>query len=110
MRRPYSPYIPRHPDELRDKLAAILLSAPKCEDESQFFAGKNVHTEFAAVDESLNLLRADLGDDLFKALAVRAGRAKGLFLADPDDSSGQSDLGREIILEMEYLLRTQTGT
>lgn len=112
MPRPYSPYIPQGKSELMDKLASIMLSAPRCEDDSGYFPGKNIDTEFFALNEGLRLIRKRLGEEKYEALISMSARMRAYFEADPQDEKGETQKGRELIHEMRDLLmgRTQTET
>ncbi len=104
MPRPYSPYIPRGKSEIMDKLASLMLSAPLCEDESGYFPGLNINTEFFALNEGLRLIRKRLGETKYEKLVSLSARMRAHFEADPKDETGETQKGRELIHEMEDLL------
>jgi hypothetical protein len=112
MPRPYSPYIPQGTSELMDKLAFIMLSSPTFVDTTGYFPERNVETTFFALNEGLRLIRKRLGEEKYEALASLSARMRAHFEADPEDVTGETQKGRELIHEMEDLLmgRTRTAT
>lgn len=104
MPRHYEPYIAQNIGELWDKLGSIMLAAPRFEDTSGYFLGMSLQTEFAGLDQSLNVLRPMLGDVRYAKLAELSARMRLLFEADPEDETDDSQAGRDLILEMEDTL------
>lgn len=104
MPRPYSPYIPEGKSEIMDKLASMMLSKPTFEDDSGYFPGKNINTEFYALNEALRLIKNRLGEEQYQTLKAMSDRMRALFEADPDENSDEVRAGRAIILEMRDLI------
>jgi hypothetical protein len=104
MPKPYTPYIPQGKSEIMDKLASLMLSKPPFEDDSGYFPGKNIDTEFFALNEGLRLIQQRLGEERYQALRAMSDRMRMLFDASPDGESDELDAGRAIILDMRELL------
>jgi len=105
MTRQYKPYIAQTVGDLMDEFASMMFSSPKFEDDSGYFPGMSIDTEFLALNEGLKNLRRRLGDDRYQRLVALSGRMRAHFEADPDDKTGESIRGREIILEMRDILQ-----
>lgn len=103
----YIPYIPQTISELRDLLADILFGAPTFKDRTGYFPQKNIETEFSALNEGLQAIRKKLGEERYAALRALSDKMRALFEADPEDKTGETQAGREIIHEMEDILRSQ---
>lgn len=104
MPRPYSPYIPQGKSELMDKLAFIMLSSPTFVDETGYFPDRSIDTTFFALNEGLRLIRKRLGEEKYAALVDLSARMRAHFEADPEDETGETIKGRELIHDMEDLL------
>lgn len=104
MPRQYEPYIAQDIGELWDKLGSMMLAAPRFKDTSGYFPAMNIETEFAGLDQSLNVLRPMLGYERYAKLAELSVRMRSLFEADPEDKTDDSQAGRALILEMEDIL------
>ena len=100
----YRPYIPQTVGELMDKIRAMMLSAPTFKDKTGYFPGKNLDTEFFALNEGLLAVRKKLGEERYAALKALSDKMRPLFEADPEDKTGETQAGREIIHEMEDIL------
>jgi hypothetical protein len=105
MPKPYKPHIPQTVGQLWDKLGSMMLSSPRFEDDSGYFLGKGIDTEFQALAESLNVLRPLIGEDRFSKLTEMSRRMRAHFEADPEDKTDDTLAGRDLILEMEDILK-----
>lgn len=101
----YRPHIPQTIGELMDKLGSMMLGAPTFKDKTGYFPGRNVETTFFALNEGLLAVRTKLGDERYATLKVLSDKMRALFEADPEDKTGETQVGREIIHEMEGILR-----
>jgi hypothetical protein len=101
----YRPYIPQGIGELMDKLGAMMLSAPTFKDKTGYFPQMNIETEFFALNEGLLAVRRKLGEERYAILKALSDKMRPLFEADPENKTGQTQAGREIIYEMEGILR-----
>jgi len=104
MQRKYQPYIAQDIGELWDKLGSMMLAAPRFEDTSGYFPGMTIETEFAGLNDSLNVLRPLLGDARYAKLAEISARMRAHFEADPEGKTDDSLAGRALILDMEDVL------
>jgi hypothetical protein len=87
MPKPYDPYIPQGKSELRDYLGLLMLSSPTFVDASGYFPERNISTVF-----------------YLEAMDI-SNRMRAHFEADPDDSNGGSDAGRQLVYQLEDLLK-----
>ena len=97
-------YVPQNVGELRDLLSLILLSAPKCLDNTGYFPYQNLDYVFQQLLAGLDHNRATLGDERHHQLMEMSGRIRALFEADPDDKTGETLQGCKIINEMADIL------
>ena len=102
----YVPYIPQSIGELLEKLADMILTAPTFRDKTGYFPGKNIDTSFLALNEGLEAVRKKLGEERYATLRALSDKMRPLFEADPEDKTGDAQAGREIIYEMEDILKT----
>ena len=89
-----------------DLLASMTLGAPKFKDKTGYFPQRNLDTEFFALNEGLLAVRKKLGDERYATLRALSDEMRALFEADPEDKTGDTQAGREIIHEMEDILRS----
>lgn len=105
---PYRPYIPQNIGELMDHLGSMMLSAPTFKDKTGYFP-QNIETEFFALNEGLQVVRKKLGEERYATLRALSDKMQSLFEADPEDKTGKTQAGREIIHEMEDILKGKQG-
>lgn len=96
-------YIPRNVSEIMDLLGSMMLSSPTFKDD--YFTDRSIETEFFRLNEALGLIRPKIGEVRFAKLMELSTRMRALFEADPDDKTQDAVRGRELILEMEDLLK-----
>lgn len=104
MTHEYKPHVARNLDELVGILYCMLGDAPKFVASSDLLEGMNIDAEFGALNESLELLKPELGEELFQRFVQMTGEIRACFEADPDDSNGEAMRGRHLIFEMEETL------
>jgi hypothetical protein len=104
----YTPYIPQGKSEILDSVMSMMLESPTFKDDSGYFPGMNIDTEFYALDEGLRLIRKQLGEEKYLALVDMSARMKAHFAADPLDENGECMAGRELILDMIDILKGRT--
>jgi hypothetical protein len=102
----YRPYIPQNIGELMDKLGSMMLGAPTFKDKTGYFPHRNIDTTFFALNEGLLAVRKKLGEERYVALRSLSDKMRALFEADPEDKTGDTQAGREIIHEMEDILKS----
>ena len=105
MPRPYTPYIPQTTGEIYDLLGAMMLESPTFKDKSGYFTDQNIDTEFFALTEGLKVVRKKLGEEHYLAAIEIANRMRAHFEADPEDKTEDGLAGRELIYELEDLLK-----
>ncbi len=105
MPRSYTPYIPKGINEVRDYVGSMMLSSPTFVDRTGYFPGRNLETTFYELNEGLRLIRGKLGEERYLKLIELSDRMRVHFEADPEDKTDGALKGRDIIQEMEALLR-----
>ena len=104
MYRNPNPYIPKTKDEIRDFLGRMMLGAPTFIDKTGYFETRNIETEFLALNEGLELVRRQLGEENYRKLTELSAQMRKLFEADPENKTGETSKGRKCILEMQEVL------
>jgi hypothetical protein len=99
----YKTYTPRGVGEIMDHLGYMMLSSPAFADPD--FIGRNLETAFAELSEGIRLIRPKLGDERYAKLIELSDRMRAHFEADPEDKTQDAIKGRELILEMEDILK-----
>lgn len=103
MPRPYNPYVPQNAGEIMDHLITML-SSPTFEDTTGYFPGRNIDTEFFALNEGLKLIRKKLGEERYETLVGLSDRVRAYFEADPKNNTGDAKAGRALMHDMHDLL------
>jgi hypothetical protein len=106
---PYKRYIPKGVSEIMDYLGAMMLDSPTFIDRTGYFPGINLQTTFCELNEGLRLIRGKLGEERYFKLMEMSDRMRAHFEADPDNKTDDTLKGREIIEQMEALLK-QSGS
>lgn len=109
MSRSYKPHIPESVGEVVDQLGLMMLYSPTFQGEEGLFAGRNVDTEFAALNEGLARLRKTLGEQRYAKMVEMSAKMRAHFEADPDDKTDDTIKGRELIAEMQGMLRKRSS-
>lgn len=104
MSRKFEPYIPETIGELLDQLGSMTGSAPTFADRLGIFP-QTIDTEFFALTEGLKAVRKKIGEERYVQCVEMADQMRALFEADPEDVNGQSQAGRELIFDMEDVLK-----
>lgn len=105
MPRPYKPYIPQTIGEIWDQLGSMMLSSSTFVDTTGYFPNKNIDTEFFRLKEGFKTVRRQLGEERYEKLVAMADRMKAHFEADPEDKTDDSMAGRQLIYDMEDVLK-----
>jgi hypothetical protein len=98
-------YIPSDVGEVLDHLIHMLLGAPKFQDKTGYFPYRNLDYDFQQLSGGLSNIRQTLGEDRFHELMRMSGEIRTLFEADPENETGETWKGREIILKMEDIVK-----
>jgi hypothetical protein len=97
--------IPQNIPELLDLLSSMLLSAPKFIDKTGWLPFLNLDYVFQQLNEGLNHNRSTLGEERYHELMRMSDRIRGHFEADPENNTGETRKGRDIIYEMEDIVK-----
>lgn len=100
-----NPYIPVSLSEIRDQLISMVFSAPTLTDRLGSFPERNIDSEFFTLRQGFDLVRSKLGEERYSAACDLAARAKALFAADQDDTNGKTDEGRELLFQINDILK-----
>jgi hypothetical protein len=103
--KPAKMYVPKDILELLDFLISMLLSAPHFMDKTGYFPYRNLDYVFRQLNEGLNLNRQRLGEERYRQLLQMSDRMRALFEADPENKTGETRKGKDIIHEMEDILK-----
>jgi len=102
---PIKVHIPNDISELLTLLGWISVKAPKFTDRTGYLPGVTLDSAFHALSGGLSNVRPELDDSAFHRLRLMSEQARALFEADPDDKTGQTLQGRQLILQMEDVVR-----
>jgi len=105
MQKPYTPYIPHSISDIMDLLGWMMLNSPKFEDDTGYFEGQSIDTEFHALNEGLKVIRKNVGEENYRALIALSDRMRAHFEADPNNETDDTIKGRDCIIEMEDILK-----
>jgi hypothetical protein len=103
--KPAKVRVPQNIPELLDLLISMLLSAPKFTDKTGWLPFLNLDYVFQQLNEGLKHNRPTLGEERYHELLRRSDRIRVLFEADPEDKTGETRKGRDIIYEMEDIVK-----
>jgi hypothetical protein len=103
--KPGKMYVPQDIHELIDLLRSMVLSAPTFTNKTGYLPFLNLDYVFQELHEGLNHNRRKLGEERYQELTRMSDQMRALFKADPDDKTGETIKGRQIIHEMENILR-----
>jgi hypothetical protein len=100
----YKPYVPQTVGDMMDLLGMMMLSSPTFKDD--YFTERSVETVFSSLNGGLENIRKKLGEERYQTLRTLSDRMRAHFEADPEDKTEDSLAGRQIIHEMEDVLRS----
>jgi hypothetical protein len=109
MNEDFQPYVPKNFAELFDHLSFMMLRAPLFVDKTGYLPGQNLDTTFYALNEGLKTLRNKLGQERYSKLMDMSDRMRAYFEADPEKNTGGTLKGRELILDMEELIKQRNA-
>lgn len=100
------PYIPRTLGEIYDQLGSMVLHVPrKFKNKTGYFPETFLEADFYELNNGLELVREKLGEDDYAKAIDMSARAKALFEADPDMTTGQAEDGIVLLDEISDLIR-----
>ena len=98
-------HIPKNIQDILDLLASMLLSSPKFVDKTGYLPFLNLDYVFQELHAGLGHNRRTLGDERYQGLMRMSGQMRAHFEADPENNTGETRKGRDIIYVMEDILR-----
>lgn len=102
MSRNYEPLIPRDILELLDHVGMMVVRAPRFA--TSAFPDLTVDGVFHELNEGLKNVRGAMGDDTYMKVVALSERARELISADPREDTGDTQAGRELLMEIRELL------
>jgi hypothetical protein len=99
-------FIPDTFRDLLDLMSYLLIFSPKFDD-SIFCRRRNIEVSFYIFNESLKILRPQLGEDLYDRLSGMSDQMKACFQADPERITGETRKGKNLVLEAEELIKAR---
>jgi len=102
-------YAPETKGELLDMLGSMMLNCPAFVDKTGYFPDRNIDTEFHTLKAGLSNIRKSVGEERYTTLIAIADQMRAHFEADPEDKTEDSLKGRQLILDMEDLLRGRSA-
>lgn len=103
---PYKPYVPKTFGQLYDYLGHMILASPTFKDETGYLPRENIETTFFSLNEGLLAVRKKLGEERYQGLRAMSEKMRAMFEADPEDETGDARAGRQLIHEMEDILKS----
>ena len=97
--------VPQNVIEILEILSSMLVSAPQFLDKTGYFSYMNLEYVFQQLNQGLSHNRPTLGEERYNELMRMSDQMRALFEADPENTMGETRKGRDIIHEMEDILR-----
>lgn len=97
-------YIPKSFGDLLENLNAILLCSPKF---TGFEPWRSLEARFYTLNEGLRDLRPQLGEECYQKLVAMSDYIRTCFEADPDETTGETRKGKDLVYEMEDLVKAR---
>ena len=88
----------------------MMLNAPTFKDRTGYFPERSIDTAFQGLNEGLDTLRGKLGEERYAKMREMSDQMRALFESDPESKTGGLKAGRQIIHEMELMLRRKRAT
>ncbi len=103
--KPVRMHIAQNLRELLELLTSMLLSAPNFLDKTGYLPFLNIDYFFQQLRDGLNRNRRTLGEERYRELVRMSDRMRALFEANPENKTGETRKGRDIIQELEDVLK-----
>jgi hypothetical protein len=101
-------YIPKSFGDLLENLNAILLCSPKFVDPTGGYEPwRSLEARFYTFNEGIRDLRSQLGEECYEKLAAMSDRIRACFQADPDETTGETRKGKDLVYDMEDLIKAR---
>jgi hypothetical protein len=104
MSRPFKQRVPEDVNDIIEFLGMMRLSAPTFIDKTGYFPEINISTVFVALNESLDLIKPEIGEKKVILLRQMSDRMRAHFEADSENKTDETAKGREIISKMRKIL------
>jgi hypothetical protein len=105
MAQGYGSYVPETLGDLLDYLSVLLLESPKFE--NLYYLRRDLDSTFAVFDESLRRLQPQLGRALYERFVRDSKQMRAYFAADPEQTTGDTRKGKDMVYELEDLLEAR---
>ncbi len=100
-------HIPSSFGKLLDTMTFMLLCSPKFVDRTGYLPWQNLETSFYRFNEGLRRLRPQLGEALYQKLTAMSDQMRAYFEADPDEKTGETRKGKDLVYDMEELIKAR---
>jgi hypothetical protein len=107
--KPGKMHAPQDIQEILVLLSWILLESPQFIEKSGYFQSMSVDYVFGRLKEGLGNIRETLGEQRYQELMRMSDRMQAHFEADPESKTGETRKGRDIVYDMEDILRQVRG-
>ena len=97
--------IPQGFSEIIDHLGLMMLSSPTFADKTGYFPDRSIDSVFYQLNQGLWLIQGKLGEERFRRFMEMSNQMRAYFEADPENKKDDTLKGRDLIAEMEGLLK-----
>jgi hypothetical protein len=103
--KPTKMHVPQDIQEILVLLSWILLKSPRFIQKGRYLQPVSVEYVFSRLKEGLSNVRETLGEERYRELTRMSDEMYAHFKADPENTTGETRKGRDIIYEMEDILK-----
>jgi len=82
-----------------------MLSSPTFADKTGYFPDRSIDSVFYQLNQGLWLIQGKLGEERFRRFMEMSNQMRAYFEADPENKKDDTLKGRDLIAEMEGLLK-----
>jgi hypothetical protein len=93
-------FVPQSIGDVMDVLGTMKVHSPTFVSKDTFLPEDDMDTTFLKLNEGLQAISGQLGEGLYLKLREMSDRMRALFEADPENKTGETREGREIIRKM----------
>jgi hypothetical protein len=104
MSRQYRIFVAECLSDLADQAVCLSIDAPTYSRVKHILPHATLDSQFFTFTEGLRRFRPQLGETLFRKLFEMCDEARACFEADPDRTTGETDRGKQLILDVEAMI------
>lgn len=98
-------FIPNDLSEVYDFLGWMMLCSPRFDHSDGYLPPLGIENAFVGLNEGLRRIESQLGEDRYRQLTQMSDQMRTCFEADPDDKLSEAIQGRDLILDMQEMLK-----